>query len=1229
MATPVADIQINSDLIDNYLYVMDSPVTQDPDGRFMVMQNPKVLASGKGQASELLTVDGAGQLVHYVPNTSSNSGWSKTVVPDCTPPSYAERDEDTDPTILRLTGFYDGGGILNVLVYYATAQGTEPSCATWMQRSADGTWSNATAILSPNAKTALACTYQTDVYVDGNGQGYFYGVSAYVAGGEFFIAAYDANSNRIDVIYSYDLSDFLPALTEQAAFRMVAGADGDTMTVLWVATPKGGQNTNIYYQGATVTVGRRAPQFAWSNGNALKPGVLEPEVGIFTVADLIGLPGAAGADAVMLRNSKDVLYLISGYNTKAPTMTAMTGGTEQPSGAVATTVGEDATGALTLFIIEKQSTNLWYIQQAKAGGPFGTWVNLAGALTSIASPSSMAYGPELFAVDTTYDIYHKTRTLGDQVWALSKVAEPSPSTPDNDQPQNIPSYQLEVTALDDTGAPIANAIVYATADHPSTMVIKSLSYLVDSGAAVPIQTDGNGQATLTYHALDLKPPLFTLSSTSDGTGVSRWTQGDVVEVKAQETQPPPKTTTVTKQLAATTQQTLTDNGLIDPNYGSPQSAVQAIQAAAPFTDPTSFNGDGTVKSERFAVKHWTIDFTAPAGPQFRVLSDAEARQMRDNASELGSSGIFGDICHFFKNAWEKLETFSTSIENEILTIYLNGEQWVVQTVKQAGDALETVFTRIMQGLKDLYAILKDILNWLKMLFAWSDILNTHNVLRNAINGTLTNLENSATQANSDLDKWYGKLKTDVDNAFNELAGFGNQSFNQFVNNVQPSSDSSLLGLRAAQNNVLAGSGQKTTYKQHSSQCNYAHRHALTSHENNSVTTLNSAEAPAATVSMNSISSAFTASVDLDIFNKDAGELQKYFATPSTFFDNGIEDVCISGVKDLTDYVLGVADSILSAGVAQMDAAAIALKNDINATIHVPILSWIYKYEITGSINNPGDDLTILDLVCLVNAVPVTILFKVVNGKAPFTSSSADVIKQYGMPWPTALYSADVPSLLSDLGQVGDDLPDDLAQLMYDLGCCAVFIQLFGAIVDAIGDAVAAARAEAEETEPNALVTWLSRFSVGAEIVLYGINVPITQIQQKSKTPADVAVISSWAYAGIPVIIDTICVCSNDAQVKFEQKMNGPVLISVLYAVAEGCGIWTAAEMLKNEGEGYNGYQAAAAIVGNLSGCMKFMISFGETAYVILVPVDFFVAVADLLLNLLAWAEERPPSADRA
>src|SRR5581483_3691975 len=59
----------------------------------------------------------------------------------------------------------------------------------------------------------------------------------------------------------------------------------------------------------------------------------------------------------------------------------------------------------------------------------------------------------------------------------------------------------------------------------------------------------------------------------------------------------------------------------------------------------------------------------------------------------------------------------------------------------------------------------------------------------------------------------------------------------------------------------------------------------------------------------------------------------------------------------------------------------------------------YKYAITGTIFNPGDDLTTLDVLCLIFAVPVTILYKVLyNDSAPFNSDDVTAV-QNGLAWP--------------------------------------------------------------------------------------------------------------------------------------------------------------------------------------------------------------------------------------
>ena len=408
--------------------------------------------------------------------------------------------------------------------------------------------------------------------------------------------------------------------------------------------------------------------------------------------------------------------------------------------------------------------------------------------------------------------------------------------------------------------------------------------------------------------------------------------------------------------------------------------MQAINSMGVWIDPSKYNTDGTFDASGIVAKHWSLDFTAPDGPRFRMLSEDEAHALRENAKALGSSGIFGDTCHFFKNAWHELENFSVSIEANVLNVYFNGQNWLIQSAKQAGDALETVFTRIMQGLKDLDEILENVLAWLKMLFNWPDILNTRNVLKAAINSTLSNLGNSMSGAEQESNQWYTQLKQKVTNAFDQLDVFADQSFNAFANAVDAPPPSTPLG-QSSSGNVLAGTNQKQAYKLHSSQCNFAHRLAISAYAKNAVTTLSAPDVSDGSVSMDSIVNAYNKDIDQDTFSTKAATLQACFNNPSKFFDTGIADFCENGAQDLVTYVLEAADDIVDAAIKDIASASEAFKSVINASIHVPVLSWIYKNEITGSIEHPGDDLMILDLICLVNAIPATILCKLEAGSS--------------------------------------------------------------------------------------------------------------------------------------------------------------------------------------------------------------------------------------------------------
>jgi len=132
-------------------------------------------------------------------------------------------------------------------------------------------------------------------------------------------------------------------------------------------------------------------------------------------------------------------------------------------------------------------------------------------------------------------------------------------------------------------------------------------------------------------------------------------------------------------------------------------------------------------------------------------------------------------------------------------------------------------------------------------------------------------------------------------------------------------------------------------------------------------------------------------------------LQIQTSDPTKLFDLAAAGFLDAAAEVIT-FILDVIEDIAVALLNLIGGAITALQDALNADIDIPIISWLYKYVITGTIMDPGDDLTILDLLCLILAIPATILYKVLFGGAsaspPFTSAQVSAITSSPIPWPS-------------------------------------------------------------------------------------------------------------------------------------------------------------------------------------------------------------------------------------
>ncbi|WP_315835185.1 hypothetical protein [Bradyrhizobium prioriisuperbiae] len=1220
MVATASDIQITASLIDDYLLTMDAPVGPNPNGRFVAVQDPTATA----QWASLLAVDSSGDnLVLFTPDSSSHSGWSTATTSGVPVPSGASGE------IARLAAFAQLGTTQALAYFPISTPIGNGNAATWMQWSAAGGWT--AAALTGNAQNALGFTFQTDTYVDAAGNAYLYGVSGNISDGQgkhhtgaFFVVGYDPSggdgTGAWDVLYEQLLDIFTPKITTGAAFRLLPGNDGG-VNVVWI------DQDIIYCQGATIAIDptTSSPSFAMPG----TPSSFASSLTGLTVSAIVPLPGSAGADNLLIVDGMGTLYMVLGYTQSIGAVSPLTGVDDsQPAGVVSASAGVDATGNLHVMVSETTTQMLWILRQSGSNGntpSFDAWVPLGNTVSAIAAPAVMAGGPELFLVDPSLTAYHMTQNLTDLTWSTRAIAAPAASTA---TPTNIAGTSMNLTVVDANQVPIPKALISVSSDQPVVLLVAGVSYPIGPGTPpVQIQADPVGQACVLIETTTLSmPPLLFQVTNTDGSTAQRSCQGDQVELKQGETLPVPAhaPACVASRLAgqdpnwpltASTLQNPTPPllPLLNTTYPDPSGIVTSINNAGQWLLPQNVDTTtNTLSLANVAVKHWSIDFGRDGeAAKFQVLSEAEgfaARQHAQAQTAVGSiiGTIFGDVANFFKHAWQQLEKITVTIGTELTVIFNDALPLVVNTVREAGQALETIFSRIVQGVAgaaiDAYDAVKNAINWLKQLFEWDDILITQRVIRKAVTSGLTAAQGAIGTAESFVQAKFSTLQGDVTDFFTNLESYFEQT--QTFNTMASGAGSSPLG---GTGGALAGQPASTAYNQNGARSNYVHNHMKAYYSSTS----SSSGGGSGTGSMQSVLSLIQSNVAGDTFNGHVHTLQTTLQAQVSdfrqFFDIVIVDL-LKALNDLTNFALGAIEDIIIAILKLLsDAIDAMLGIWSNTTLDIPIISWLFT-QITKTTDNPaGEPFTILNALSLVLAVPCTILYKVLisKGVAPFTEAEAVDIETNGLPWPQL---ASAPAMLAKRPQL---TAAAVPTYMRTAGVIAGLANLL-LMVTSTGADVLAFQPEEEEEEPlpdfKKYLSWGTLFCSATAQVL---SAPFNLMNGLSGA-ADGWTLGVWLGSLFPFGCDLIATGATGGLMRFTDQY-GPPIDTCFGAVM----ITVAAIALHEQGDdkaAYTGWDQANIIVPQIGRLFKFLIMTKDSAPTAAVALPTLVAL-DVLLGL--------------
>ena len=264
------------------------------------------------------------------------------------------------------------------------------------------------------------------------------------------------------------------------------------------------------------------------------------------------------------------------------------------------------------------------------------------------------------------------------------------------------------------------------------------------------------------------------------------------------------------------------------------------------------------------------------------------------------------------------------------------------------DCVEAVVSAVLWVYNAIKVVIEDIIKFLEFLFAWKDILTTHRVIKNVI----LQFTKQAIDGMSNSKETIATAFIGLETVITKWAGV--QGLNQTM-----STNAKANPTPAGQNSAPANLGM------HHFQGNCANVQSLAA-------SLNPGD-----------------NIFMDLVALLDNEEETIFATFSEIQTQIIEQLGTLSISDiikrvlaiLADFILNSTENILNAVLDVLMQLTTGLIDVVSTSIDIPVLSWLY-HLLTG------DDLSFLDLVCLLAAIPVTLVYKETADSPPFPHNDA-------------------------------------------------------------------------------------------------------------------------------------------------------------------------------------------------------------------------------------------------
>lgn len=613
----------------------------------------------------------------------------------------------------------------------------------------------------------------------------------------------------------------------------------------------------------------------------------------------------------------------------------------------------------------------------------------------------------LFVVTSAGTLEYRYQDPRTRRWESSEVP-----LPDSGRLLEFPCYTSQVTLTDTAGAPVALGKVRLSASEWTQVTVNGATHVLDPDREVEVETDTEGRLTLINRVSGLASPTFLVRA--DGLDdvlrvdparrvletLGRIQTGeDLLRFKSRDGRPLGGGATP-KQRDTAAQAVKELVGLAGTlSTGGTHGPGPMLRAAA--------HPGGAMRSAAPPARTWGVVLDGadagfhrgeqavatcgrgsnPAGP---LMSNALALDLSTQPVFAAAPAWFpdaGSLLEALQHGARKVKDFLVeAVDGAVRFVVTLGEK-IFQAVLHAAEQVYALVHWVLQ--ETLGVDLNDLVDYFGFLFSWQDIVVTHDVLVNLVNQTIARGTQAMGQVAGAIDGFFEDLKKRV-RALAPVTSAGDAV-------RKPG----LQAAREAREVLHRDEEAKVESFSRSPVGGFASYHlqqALKSGAAGGVSKLPESDPLRATLN------------DLvELWETIRGNVEKLGTTLSDGLLKGtmsFNDLITQLSSDVVVGMLDVFKTILVKLIGFGERLVTGAQALINKQVELPVITALYREYV-------GSDMSVLDAVCLMLSVPLTTVYKLLKGEAPFPFVDvAPVLRAAGIPGALMAAEAVDPSELS-------------------------------------------------------------------------------------------------------------------------------------------------------------------------------------------------------------------------